>query len=378
MIYLDNAATTQLHPDVLTSMLPYLTTNYGNPSSSYRMGQIAKNAIQTARKQVATYIGAKENEIYFTSGGTESNNWVLTSICKMYSGKHIITSSIEHHAILHTCEYLEKCGYTITYLPVDKDGLVSPLDVKKAICKDTVLISIMTANNEIGTLQPIQEIGKISNENNILFHTDAVQALGNIPIDVQELNVDLLSLSAHKVYGPKGVGALYIKQGTRIQNLLFGGAQEKNMRAGTENVAGIVGMGKAITLLKDKSTKQIEEMRNKLWLGLIKAYPDLILNGHKTKRLPGNLNICIPNIPSNTLPVLLDMANIAVSTGSACSSGLTEPSHVLRAIGVSNSIINNVIRLSIGQFNTPDEMDITIKKIVDILQTLRKKEQTHE
>lgn len=377
IIYMDNAATTAVRKEVLDAMLPYFTEHYGNPSSIHSVGRDAKRAVEAARKQVAAALNAQPQEIYFTAGGSESDNWALRSATEMLAkkGKHIITSSIEHHAVLHTCEYLEKQhGYRITYLPVDEFGRVSPDDVKKAIAEDTVLISIMAANNEIGTLQPIAEIGKIAKEAGVLFHTDAVQAVGAIPLDVNALNVDLLSLSAHKFHGPKGVGALYVRKGVRMNNLIFGGAQERSLRAGTENLASIVGLGKAIEIavaeLPEYAAK-MTKLRDELIDGILAEIPDVRLNGHRAERLPGNVNVSVRYIEGESLLMRLDLLGIEGSSGSACTSGSLDPSHVLLAIGLPHEIAHGSLRLSLGINNTEDDVKRVLRELPGVVKTLR-------
>ncbi len=377
IIYMDNAATTAVRKEVLDAMLPYFTEHYGNPSSIHSVGRDAKRAVEAARKQVAAALNAQPQEIYFTAGGSESDNWALRSATEMLAkkGKHIITSSIEHHAVLHTCEYLEKQhGYRITYLPVDEFGRVSPDDVKKAIAEDTVLISIMAANNEIGTLQPIAEIGKIAKEAGVLFHTDAVQAVGAIPLDVNALNVDLLSLSAHKFHGPKGVGALYVRKGVRMNNLIFGGAQERSLRAGTENLASIVGLGKAIEIavaeLPEYAAK-MTKLRDELIDGILAEIPNVRLNGHRTERLPGNVNVSVRYIEGESLLMRLDLLGIEGSSGSACTSGSLDPSHVLLAIGLPHEIAHGSLRLSLGINNTEDDVKRVLRELPGVVKTLR-------
>ena len=377
IIYMDNAATTAVRKEVLDAMLPYFTEHYGNPSSIHSVGRDAKRAVEAARKQVAAALNAQPQEIYFTAGGSESDNWALRSATEMLAkkGKHIITSSIEHHAVLHTCEYLEKQhGYRITYLPVDEFGRVSPDDVKKAIAEDTVLISIMAANNEIGTLQPIAEIGKIAKEAGVLFHTDAVQAVGAIPLDVNALNVDLLSLSAHKFHGPKGVGALYVRKGVRMNNLIFGGAQERSLRAGTENLASIVGLGKAIEIavaeLPEYAAK-MTKLRDELIDGILAEIPNVRLNGHRAERLPGNVNVSVRYIEGESLLMRLDLLGIEGSSGSACTSGSLDPSHVLLAIGLPHEIAHGSLRLSLGINNTEDDVKRVLRELPGVVKTLR-------
>ena len=341
MIYLDNAATTKTAPEVVEAMLPYFTENYGNPSTIYSLGSGAKKAVNQARRTIAAAIGAKQEEIYFTAGGSEADNWALKCTAEAYEtkGKHIITTKIEHHAILHTCEYLEKRGFEVTYLDVDKDGLVDLEELKAAIRPDTILISVMFANNEIGTIEPIAEIGAIAREHGILFHTDAVQAFGQVPINVDELNVDMLSASGHKLNGPKGIGFLYIRSGLKLRSFIHGGAQERNRRAGTENVPGIVGLeaatARALRIMEEKTAKEIE-LRNYLIERMEKEIPYCRLNGHRTKRLPGNVNFSFLFIEGESVLIMLDMKGICASSGSACTSGSLDPSHVLLAIGLKH------------------------------------------
>ncbi len=374
-IYMDNSATTPVRKEVVEEMLPYMTENFGNPSSIYDLGKVSKRAIEEARKKVANAIGAEENEIYFTSGGTESDNWALKGIAfaNRNKGKHIITSSIEHHAILHACLWLEGQGFEVTYLPVDKYGMVSPEELRNAIKNNTILISIMLANNEVGTIQPVEEIGKIAREKRIYFHTDAVQAIGHVPIDVKKMNIDLLSLSGHKFGGPKGCGALYIRKGTRIETLLHGGAQERKRRAGTENVPAIVGLGKAIELatgeLEDEN-KTLLEIRECLIEGLLKI-PKTHLNGHPTERLANNVNITFEFIEGESLLLLLNAKGIFASTGSACNSTSLEPSHVLTACGVPHEIVHGSLRLSLGKMNTQEDVDRVLEVLPEIVQKLR-------
>ncbi|ORX22366.1 cysteine desulfurase NifS [Thermoanaerobacterium sp. PSU-2] len=374
-IYLDNAATTPLKKEVLDAMMPYLSNSFGNPSSLYSYGQEAKKAIEEARDKVANAIYANADEIFFTSGGTESDNWALKGAAYALKdkGNHIITSSVEHHAILHTCQYLESQGFEITYLPVDEYGLVDTNELKKAIKDNTILASIMYANNEIGTIEPIQELANVSHEKGVLFHTDAVQAVGNVPIDVKKLDVDMLSMSAHKIYGPKGVGALYIRKGLRIDTLLQGGPQERNRRAGTENVAGIVGFGTAIELITkniDEHIKKLTRLRDKLIDGILKI-PYTRLNGHPIKRLPGNVNVSFEFVDGESLILSLDMEGICVSSGSACTAGNIDPSHVLLAIGLPEEIAHGSLRLTIGEENTEEEIDTVINKLPKIVDRLR-------
>lgn len=374
-IYMDNSATTPVRKEVAEEMIPYLTENFGNPSSIYDPGKTSKNAVEDARKKVAYAIGAEENEIYFTSGGTESDNWAIKGIAfaNKSKGKHIITSAIEHHAVLHTCEWLESQGFEVTYLPVDKYGMVVPEDLKNAIRNDTILISIMLANNEIGTIQPVEEIGKIARKNRIYFHTDAVQAIGHVPIDVRKMNIDLLSLSGHKFRGPKGCGALFIKKGTKIETLLHGGAQERKRRAGTENVPAIVGLGKAIELATgeiEESNKTLLALREQLIKGLLKI-PKTHLNGHPAERLANNVNVTFEYIEGESLLLLLNSKGIYASTGSACNSTSLEPSHVLTACGVPHEIVHGSLRLSLGNMNTEKDVDRVLEALPEIVQKLR-------
>ena len=375
-IYMDNAATTAVAPQVLEAMLPYFTEVYGNPSSIHSTGRDSRRVVDAARRQVANAIGALPQEIYFTAGGSESDNWAIkgAAFAKQAKGNHIITSAIEHHAVLHTCQWLEKRGFEVTYLPVDEFGRVSVSDVEAAITDKTILISIMAANNEIGTLQPIAEIGKLAKEKKILFHTDAVQAVGAIPIDVNELNVDMLSMSAHKFHGPKGVGALYIRKGVRVDTFMHGGAQERGQRAGTENLPGIVGMGKAIELatanLAENAARETR-LRDRLIDGIMAAIPDIRLNGHRTQRLPNNVNISFRYVEGEALLLRLDLAGIAGSSGSACTSGSLDPSHVLLAIGLPHEIAHGSLRLSLGTETTDEEVDYVLEKLPEIVSILR-------
>ncbi|MFN3966081.1 MAG: cysteine desulfurase NifS [Endomicrobiia bacterium] len=381
-VYLDYNATTPTHPEVVKAMLPYYEEIFGNPSSIHMFGQEAKKTIEEARQKIADFLFAKPEEIFFTSGGTESNNLAIKGVvyANQERGKHIITSLIEHHAVLNPCKYLEKKGFKVTYLPVDKYGLVDPDDVKKAITKETILVTIMHANNEVGTIEPISEIGKVIREisentnHKIYFHTDAVQSVGKIPVNVKELNVDLLSLSGHKIYGPKGIGAIYIRKGTKIEPLLHGGHHERNRRAGTENVAGIVGLGKAIEIAKENMQKEIEyltKLRDKLYNGIIEKIENVYLNGHPTKRLPNTLNVCFEFVEGESIILNLDMKGIAVSSGSACTSGSLEPSHVLSAMGVPPAIAQGSIRFSLGKDNTEEDIDYVLEVLPEIVQRLR-------
>lgn len=372
---MDNAATTPVSPAVLEKMLPYFSECYGNANSIHSTGLDARKALNAARKKVAAALNCNPEEVYFTSGGSESDNWALKGVAfaNRKKGNHIITSAIEHHAILHTCEWLEKQGFEITYVPVDADGLVNPADVEAAITDKTILISIMAANNEIGTIEPIEEIAKIAHAHHVLFHTDAVQAIGAISVDVRAIGCDLLSLSGHKFHGPKGVGALYIKQGTRIDNLIHGGAQERGRRASTENVAGIVGMAEAIELatanIPEKAAR-ISALRDQLINGLT-ALPYVRLNGHRTKRLPGNVNVSVRFIEGESLLLRLDLAGVAASSGSACTSGSLDPSHVLLAIGLPHEIAHGSLRLSLSDTTTQEEVDYVLSVLPGIIEYLR-------
>ena len=375
-IYLDNAATTQVYPEVLETMLPYFTEYYGNPSAIYSFAGEAKRAVDEARKNVAELINARTDDIYFTGGGSESDNWALKATAEAYAsrGKHIITSTIEHHAILHTCEYLEKKGYEITYVNVDENGTIRMDELKAAIRPDTILISVMSANNEIGTIQPIAEIGKLAHEHDILFHTDAVQAFGHIPLDVEAMNIDMLSASGHKINGPKGIGVMYIRKGVKILSFIHGGAQERKRRAGTHNVPGIVGIGKAAEIAKntmqERSAKEIS-LRDHLIERVLKEIPYVRLNGDRTDRLPNNANFCFRFIEGESMLILLDQAGICGSSGSACTSGSLDPSHVLLAIGLPHEIAHGSLRLTLSEKNTMEEIDYTVDELKKIIERLR-------
>ena len=375
-IYLDNAATTAVSPQVLEAMLPYFTECFGNPSSIHSTGRDARRAIDAARKQVAAALNCQPNEVYFTAGGSESDNWAIkgAAMARRNKGNHVITTSIEHHAVLHTCQWLEKQGFEVTYLPVDADGQVSVRDVEKAITDKTVLITIMAANNEIGTIEPIAEIGQLARSKGILFHTDAVQAVGAVPIDVQAIGCDLLSLSGHKFHGPKGVGALYIRKGVKLDHLIEGGAQERGQRAGTENLAGIVGLGKAIELAVqnlDSNAARMSALRDKLINGIIERIPDVKLNGHRTNRLPNNVNVSVRYVEGEALLLRLDLAGVAGSSGSACTSGTLDPSHVLLAIGLPHEIAHGSLRLTLGNETTEADIDYVLDKLPGIVSDLR-------
>lgn len=374
-MYMDHAATTYAAPEVVEAMLPYFSEKFGNPSSVYGIGQENKAAVEEARAKVAAAINAEPNEIYFTAGGTESDNWVLKGVAfaNIRKGKHIITTAVEHHAILHAAEWLQSQGFEVTYLPVDRYGMVSPADVEKAIRPDTILISVMYANNEVGTIQPIAEIGAIARAHGIYFHTDAVQAIGHVPIDVKAEHIDMLSLSGHKFYGPKGIGVLYIRRGVRIQNLLHGGAQESRHRAGTENVAGIVGLGaaieRAVAAMPEESAR-LTAMRDHMIRELLKI-PASHLNGHPTQRLPNNVNITFEYIEGEGILLLLNMFGICASTGSACNSASLEPSHVLTAMGVPHEIAHGSVRLTLGERNTEEDVSYVLEKLPEVVRKLR-------
>ena len=375
-VYADNAATTRVSDEVLNSMLPYFTERYGNASSIYKLGRDAQRDIEIAREKVAKALNASPNEIFFTSCGSESDNWAIRGVCEKLASKgkkHIITSVFEHHAILHTCQYMEKHGYDVTYLPISKDGFVNPEDVRNAIREDTAIVSIMYANNEIGTIQPIKEIGAICREKKVIFHTDAVQAVGNVPIDVKEQNIDILSLSGHKIHAQKGIGAIYIKKGLALPNLIFGGAQERNKRAGTENVPAIVGLGTAIEIatanIPEKAEK-VTAMRNRLIDGILKL-PKTRLNGSRENRLPGNCNISIEGVEGESLLLKLDLNGICASSGSACTSGSLDPSHVLLALGLKHEVAHGSLRLSISDENTDEDIDYILEVVPKIVEQLR-------
>ncbi len=382
-IYFDNAATTPVKKEVFDEIKPYFMDFYGNPSSIYDIAKESKKAVDKARKQVADAIGALPEEIYFTAGGSESDNWAIkgTADALKKKGRHIITTKIEHHAVLHTCEFLEKHGYEITYLPVDEFGLVSVQDVKSAIRPDTILISVMFANNEIGTIEPIAKIGKIAKENGIYFHTDAVQAIGHVNIDVNEMNIDMLSMSGHKLGAPKGVGALYIRKGIKISNLIHGGAQEKNKRAGTENVPAIVGLGKAVEIAvseMEEANKKITKLRDRLIEGITSNISNCRLNGHPQKRLPGNVNISFEFIEGESMLLLLNMKGICASSGSACTSGSLDPSHVLLAIGLPHEKAHGSLRITLSKDNTQEEVDYLLKELPPIVERLRQMSPLYE
>lgn len=375
-IYLDYAATTPTHPEVVKAMLPYFTEDFGNPSSIYHDGQKAKAALDEARAGVASFIGARDDEIIFTSGGTEGDNLALIGVAfaNERKGNHIITSSIEHHAVLETCKFLERRGFSVTYLPVDKYGLVDPEDVKKAISDRTILISVMHANNEVGTIEPVAEIGRIAKENGIYLHSDAVQTVGHIPINVNELNVDLLSMSAHKLCGPKGVGALYVRKGTKLVPYLYGGQQERRRRAGTENIPGIVGFGKAVAIARREMGPEairLTSLRDRLISGFQKLVDHISLNGHPSNRLPNNVNISVDFVEGESMCMSLDLEGISASTGSACSSSSLEPSHVLVAMGLSHERAHGSLRFTLGKWTTEEEIDRVLEVLPRVVARLR-------
>ncbi|MGE5508965.1 MAG: cysteine desulfurase NifS [Chitinophagales bacterium] len=375
-VYLDHAATTPTAPAVVEAMLPYFTERFGNPSSIYGWGREARQAMEEAREKVARSLGALPQEIIFTGGGSEADNTAIkgVALANRNKGNHIITSAIEHHAVLDACGCLGELGFEITYVPVDQYGMIDPDDVRKAITPKTTLITIMTANNEVGTIEPIAEIGRIAREHNVTFHTDAVQAVGSIPINVDELGVDLLSLSAHKLYGPKGVGVLYARRGVRFSQLIHGGGQERKRRAGTENVPGIVGLGKAIEIAMDglaPRAKALAEMRDRLVKGVMERIPRVKYNGHPTNRLPNNASLCFEFVEGESLLLNLDLQGIAASSGSACTSGALEPSHVLLAMGISHEIAHGSLRMTLGRDNTQEDIDYVLETLPGIVEKLR-------
>ena len=383
LIYLDNAATTKTAPQVVEAMIPYFTEHFGNPSSVYSLAAESRKAVAEARETIAKALGAATEEIYFTAGGSEADNWALKAAAESYSskGKHIITSKIEHHAILHTCQWLEQNGYEVTYLDVDEFGVVKLEELKKAIRPDTILISIMFANNEIGTIEPVAEIGKIAREHGVLFHTDAVQAFGQLPINVDQLNIDMLSSSGHKLNGPKGIGFLYIRKGIKIRSFLHGGAQERKRRAGTENVPGIVGFGKAVELalatMKERTDRE-RELRDYLMERVLKEIPFTRVNGDRSNRLPNNVNLCFQFVEGESLLIMLDMKGICGSSGSACTSGSLDPSHVLLAIGLPHEIAHGSLRLTLGSDTTKEDIDFTVDAIKEIVGQLREMSPLYE
>jgi cysteine desulfurase len=375
-VYVDNSATTPIHPQVIEEMLPYFTEKFGNPSSIHSFGREAKQAMDEARERVAGAIGSRNDEIYFTGSGTEADNWAVkgAAYANRQKGNHIITTKIEHHAILHTCEYLEKHGFDVTYLDVDEYGQISTEALREAINDRTILVSVMFANNELGTIQPVEEIGRITKEKGIYFHTDAVQAMGNIAIDVNKLNIDLLSVSAHKIRGPKGIGALYIRKGVRIDNLIHGGAQERKKRSGTENVAAVVGLGKAAQLVSDNLREHVGRMtflRDRLISGIKEKIGHVRLNGHPIERLANNVNFSFDFIEGEALLLSLDMVGIAASSGSACTSGSLDPSHVLLATGLNHETAHGSLRISLGEINTREDIDYILEQLPPIVDRLR-------
>ncbi|MBC7766069.1 MAG: cysteine desulfurase NifS [Hyphomonadaceae bacterium] len=383
LIYMDHAATTAMKPEVLEAMMPYFTLIYGNPSRIYRLGRKNKQAVEDARQQIATALGAEAKEIFITGSGTEADNWAIKGVAyaNQKKGNHIITTSIEHHAVLHTVEYLAKNGFTVTYLPVDGDGLISLDDLEKAITDQTILITVMFANNEIGTIQPIREIGAIAKKHGVYFHTDAVQAVGNVPIDVNDLHIDLLSLSGHKFEGPKGIGALYVRKGVKLQNFVMGGGQERGKRAGTENVASIVGLAKALAMATQNisvHTTKIQAMRDAMMAEIEQKIPYIKLNGHRTMRLCNNVNYSFQYIEGESLLLMLDMQGIAASSGSACTSGSLDPSHVLLAIGLPHEIAHGSLRLTLGEDNSMEDVTVVVDKLKTIVARLREMSPLYE
>lgn len=375
-IYFDHAATTPVRPEVLAKMLPYFTTHYGNPSGIYKAGRESRTAVEAARDQIAELIGCTNRELYFTGCGTEADNWAIrgAAYALRQKGNHIITTAFEHHAVLHTCQQLEKEGFAVTYIEPDKEGIISPEKIRDAITDQTILITVMFANNEIGTVQPIAQIGAIAKEKGIVFHTDAVQAVGALPIDVKEMKIDMLSMSAHKFYGPKGVGALYIRNGLKPEIILHGGAQERSRRAGTENVPGIVGMAEALRLAcrdMDETRLRLAEMRDYLITQVVEKIPYTKVNGHLTKRLPNNVNFSFHFIEGESLLLMLDLNGIAASSGSACTSGSLDPSHVLLSIGLPHEIAHGSLRVTLGEENTYEQIDYFVEKLTGIVEKLR-------
>lgn len=375
-VYLDNAATTATKPEVVEAMLPYFTENFGNPSSVYDFAAKNKKAVNDSRKIIADALHADIQDIYFTAGGTEADNWALIATAEAYAdkGRHIITSKIEHHAILHTCDYLEKRGFEITYIDVDENGILRLDRLKEAIRPDTILISVMFANNEIGSLQPVREIGALAREHGILFHTDAVQAFGQIPIDVDEMKIDMLSASAHKLHGPKGIGFLYIRKGLKLRSFIHGGGQERKRRAGTENVPGIVGFGTAVSSAVSSMEKRMKaetEVRDYLIERIERGIPYCRLNGHRTKRLPNNVNVSFQFVEGESLLIMLDMEGICASSGSACTSGSLDPSHVLLAIGLPHEIAHGSLRMTLSEDTTKEDVDFVVDKLTGIVEKLR-------
>lgn len=376
LVYLDNAATTAVRPEVFEAMKPYFMENYSNPSSVYSFAGKAKKAVEDVRERIAGMLNGAASEVYFTGGGSEADNWAIKTVAEMYKdkGRHIITTKIEHHAVLHTCEWLEKNGYEVTYMDVDEDGLVDPQAIEKAIRPDTILISVMFANNEIGTIEPIREIGAVAKKHGVLFHTDAVQAFGHVPIDVKEMNIDMLSASGHKFHGPKGIGFLYLKNGIKAGSLIHGGAQERFRRAGTHNVPGIVGMGKAADLMAaemEENAKKETEIRDYLIRRIEEEIPYVKVNGHREKRLPNNVNVCFRFIEGESLLIMLDQKGICASSGSACTSGSLDPSHVLLAIGLIHEIAHGSLRLTLSEETTKEQADYVVDNLKGIVERLR-------
>ncbi|HOI59124.1 MAG: cysteine desulfurase NifS [Methanoculleus sp.] len=375
-VYMDHAATTFIKPEVIAAMAPYFSQYFGNPSSLYRFAGEPRKGVDAAREQVAAALGATPAEVFFCAGGSEADNWAIkgVALANHKRGDHIVTTAIEHHAVLHTCEWLEKHGFSVTYLPVDKFGRVDPGDVEEAITGRTVLVSVMTANNEIGTIQPVARIGRIAHDHDVLFHTDAVQAIGAVPIDVESMNIDLLSLSGHKFYGPKGTGALYVRRGTRLENLVHGGGQERGRRAGTENVPGIVGLGKAIEVATadiEGHNRRLVAMRDRLIREVLSTIPDSRLNGHPTERLANNANFSFRYVEGESILLMLDARGICASTGSACSSASLEPSHVLLATGLAHEEAHGSLRLTLGDANTPDDVEYVLSVLPEVIGRLR-------
>ncbi|MFA6673289.1 MAG: cysteine desulfurase NifS [Methanoculleus sp.] len=375
-VYMDHAATTFIKPEVIAAMAPYFSQYFGNPSSLYRFAGEPRKGVDAAREQVAAALGATPAEVFFCAGGSEADNWAIkgVALANHKRGDHIVTTAIEHHAVLHTCEWLEKQGFSVTYLPVDKFGRVDPGDVEEAITGRTVLVSVMTANNEIGTIQPVARIGRIAHDHDVLFHTDAVQAIGAVPIDVESMNIDLLSLSGHKFYGPKGTGALYVRRGTRLENLVHGGGQERGRRAGTENVPGIVGLGKAIEVATadiEGHNRRLVAMRDRLIREVLSTIPDSRLNGHPTERLANNANFSFRYVEGESILLMLDARGICASTGSACSSASLEPSHVLLATGLAHEEAHGSLRLTLGDANTPDDVEYVLSVLPEVIGRLR-------
>lgn len=376
LIYLDHAATTPMDPQVIRAVREYEEKWYGNPATLYELGTKSEQAVEEARAKVASVLGCRPEEVYFTSGGTESDNWAVKGVAFSHQkkGKHLVTSQAEHHAVLDTCKFMERIGWEVTYVPVDSTGTVDPQDVRKAIRPDTVLVSIMHANNEVGTVEPVAEIGKIAREHDVLFHTDAVQTVGKVPVNVDKLGCDLLSLTGHKFYGPKGVGAMYLRRGVRIERHMHGGAQERNRRAGTHNVPGIVGLGKAIELASadmDAEARRLTELADRLKNGLLERIPDVRYNGHSSRRLPGNVHICVEGIEGEAMLLCLDVEGVCCSSGSACTTGSLDPSHVLLAMGIPAEVAHGSVRFTLGRENTTEQIDRVLEVFPGIVKKLR-------